>query len=1023
MIRQILLWVFIFSTCSTGLRAQKTAYYVDPDQIYKQGIELYDKKQYASAQRMFLEFYQKSSSTLLKSDAYFYAAACGIELVNRDSEWMMKRFVEMYPASTKVNLAWFFLGKSNYRKKKYPETIEYFNLVDQYGLDKEQLQEMRFKRGYSYLMTTNNEKAKSDFAEIKDIDNKYAAPANYYYSHIAYEEKAYESALSGFNRLVNDETFGGAVPYYITQIYFIQGKYDKVTQEAPRLLKDTAHVKKAPEINRMIGESYFKLNKYEEALPWLKKSAIPNAQGNYAIGYCYYKTNDWANAAKSFELATETNDTIAQNAWYHLADCQIKLGDKLKAKNAFYSAFQIGHDKTIAEDALFSFAKLSYELDFNPYNDAVKSFSRYLREFPTSKRTDQVYGYLINVYSTTRNYDQAIKSIESLSSIDILLKPTYQKLVYFNGVEFFNNNDLTSAETQFRKSIRLNADPRINALNQYWLAEISYLRRDYSTAIDAWKKFQLMEGAVQLQEYDLSNYALGYAYFQRKENDDYTNANLSFRKFLLSKNNYDESKLVDATIRAADCYFMNRDFVQASEYYRDAISRKKLDVDYALYQKALCDGLQKKFDEKIAELIKLEGTYPQSNYASSAVNEIAETYFSNLLDLDNSIIYYEKILNNYKSSSYVNRAYSQLGNIYYAKKNDDKALEYYDKYVSTNLHSDEAQDILENIKKIYESKGDVSGMKTYFEKIGKPLSENELEKKLYLVASDAMYNQKNLEMAQPKWEDYITQFPSGRYLTEARFQVAECYYQKGQFDKCIPHYTYVASLDRTVYHEVALAKASYLYYKEHKFSEALPLFQKLESLAEVPSNQSAARLGVMRCAFYQNQFEVALEACKKVLSSEKLSPQQMTETKYIYAKSLYETNRLDDAMNEFKNMVKTSNNVSGAEAWFLIAKIQFSKQDYKEVEKSIKKLIGYEYTNDEWNTKGMLLLADTYVAKGESNDAEIILNTIIEGEAEEPYLTEAKKKLEELKKPKQAHPVVPEEGTEEPMELVFPDKK
>lgn len=44
-----------------------------------------------------------------------------------------------------------------------------------------------------------------------------------------------------------------------------------------------------------------------------------------------------------------------------------------------------------------------------------------------------------------------------------------------------------------------------------------------------------MEGAIQLPEFNLSNYALGYAYFQRKEKDDYVNSNISFRKFLLYK--------------------------------------------------------------------------------------------------------------------------------------------------------------------------------------------------------------------------------------------------------------------------------------------------------------------------------------------------------------------------------------------------------------------------------------------------------------------------------------------------------
>lgn len=65
--------------------------------------------------------------------------------------------------------------------------------------------------------------------------------------------------------------------------------------------------------------------------------------------------------------------------------------------------------------------------------------------------------------------------------------------------------------------------------------------------------------------------------------------------------------------------------------------------------------------------------------------------------------------------------------------------------------------------------------------------------------------------------------------------------------------------------------------------------------------------------------------------------------------------------------------------------------------KTITKLIGYEYSNDDWNNKGMLLLADTYLAKEEDADAQVILETIIGGDVKQEYLEEAQKKLEILK--------------------------
>lgn len=990
-----LLKSFYFSLiifCNTAVVAQRTAIYADPDELYKKGVELFDKKQFVSAQKSFQDYAAHTRASLLKADAVYYSAACGIELFNKDSEWQMREFIRLYPASTRINSAYNYLASSNFRKKKYQETIQYYEKVDVYKLTKDELAELYFKRGYSYLQLTNDSKAKADFFEIKDVDNRYAFPANYYYSHLDYKERNYESALKGFTRLIGNETFGKLVPFYITQIYFIQGNFNKVVQEAPKLLQDSGTVLKSAEINRMIGESFFNLKDYAKALKYLQGSNL-NAQGNYAIGYCYYKLADYYQARTYFEKAQGANDTLTQNAAYHLADCYIRINDKLHAKNAFYTAYQINVDQRIREDALFSFAKLSYELDFNPYNEAVKGFTKFLKEYPQSNRREECYKFLVTVYSTTKNYEQAIKSIESLDKIDPILKATYQKLIYFKGVEYFNNDDYDGAEKQFRKSLQQNADMHLNALNQYWLAEINYQRKDFSTAIDGFKRFQTTQGASMLKEYDLSNYALGYAYFQRKEKDDYTNANLSFRKFLLSREQYEQDKIVDATIRTADCYFMNRDFMQAGDYYKKAIGFNKMDVDYALYQKALSDGLNKNYADKIAGLRKIETQYPKSNYLSAALNQLADTYFNNLHEEENAIMYYERILKNYPNSSFVNNCYAQLGNIYYNRRQDDKAFEYFDKFVQNDRQSDAAKEVLKTIKKIFEAKGDVEKMTAYFNAVGNPLSENEIEKASYTAAYDAFYNRKSCEEALPKWESYISKFPNGKYITEANFNMAECAYAKSDFLKAMQGYSFVIGRQRSTYSETALTKASYLLFKDKKYEEALPLFRQLEDIAETPANKSTARIGTMRCAFYQNNFALALEQSIKVLNLEKLSPQQTSEAKYIKARGLFETNRFDDAMTEFKAMTKTAKNLTGAEAYYYIAKIYFSKQDYKEVEKTINKLVSYEYSNDDWNNKGMLLLADAYIAKGDKSDARVILETIIDSKPKAEFLDQAKQKL------------------------------
>jgi TolA-binding protein len=1012
-IKHILVLVILF--LQTSNYAQKSAIYLDADATYKKAIDLFDRQQYVAAQKHFLDYLSlpPNANTLLGINAEYYIAASAIELFHKDGEWRMKQFIEKHPESTRLNSAYYYLGKNNFRKKKYDECIDYFEKIDTYKLDKDQLSELRFKRGYSYLEGNNLVKAKADLYEIKDIDNKYAFPANYYYSHIAYKEKNYETAMSGFKRLVNDETFGTVVPYYITQISFIQGKYEQVVKDAPALLNDSNQVQKAGEINRMIGESYFNLKDYKNALTYLQKTDLAggmNPQGNYALGYCYYKSLDYSNAIKNFEKVTESKDSLAQNAWYHIADCHVKLEDKARARNAFYSAYTIGKDKKVTEDALFSFAKLSYELDFSPFNEAVKAFSLYLKEYPNSPRKEDAYKYLINVYSTTKNYEQAIKSIEALPSIDPVLKYTYQKLIYFRGVEFFNNSDNDNAEKQFKRSLAQNSDPKLNALCQFWLGEISYQRKDYSTAIELWKKFQTTDGALSLQEYDLSNYNLGYAYFQRKDKDDFTNANVSFRKFLLTKNKYDDTKKADANVRAADCYFMNKDYAQANEFYETAIAINKVDVDYAYYQKGLCSGLLKNYKEKVSDLKYIETKYPNSNYLSAALNELADTYYRDMNDAENGAVYYNKILKNYPNSSFANNSLAGLGLIYYNKKQDDKAFEYFDQIVKKDPRSEESKEVLPYIKKIFEAKGDVEGLRTYFESTGNPLSTNQLENATYDAAKDAFYNQKNCDLALPKWELYIKNYPEGKYIAEAQFNMAECAYSKGLYEKALIGYKYTISKPRSLNSEVAHVKASYMLYKDKKYAEALPLFQTLQTIAEIPANKSGGKFGAMRCAFYLKEYETALSECQKVMSTEKLTPQETSEARYIKAKSMYETKRYDDALIEFKTIIKTARNVTGAEAYYHVGKIQFAKQEYKEVERTINKMIGYEYSNDDWNAKGMLLLADAYIAKGADADAEVILQTIIDNKAKKEYFDEATEKLAVLKTKQQTRSIAPNGG-------------
>ena len=96
--------------------------------------------------------------------------------------------------------------------------------------------------GYSNFKEKNFEDARNAFHEVKDGESQYANPGKCtIYSHIAYQNKNYQTALVGFLKLEDDEKFGKVVPYYIAQIYYLQGKYEEVTEYASKLEEKRKH--------------------------------------------------------------------------------------------------------------------------------------------------------------------------------------------------------------------------------------------------------------------------------------------------------------------------------------------------------------------------------------------------------------------------------------------------------------------------------------------------------------------------------------------------------------------------------------------------------------------------------------------------------------------------------------------------------------------------------------------------------------------------------------------------------------
>ena len=966
---------------SYGVHAQQTFEYRNPENSMKRAAELFDKKLYTAAQEAFASVIAQTDgvSDASRTDAAFYYALCAARLNQRASEFQLQKFIQANPVSVHKVDAKFELALLYFRQKKYKQVVKSFEDLDAFYLSEAQKDEMYYKQGYSYFSINEDDKAAASFFHLIDKVSPYSVGACYYYAHLSYQKKSYETALQNFIKIKDTPEYSSSVPYYISQIYYIQEKFDLLITYATPLL-DQANPVHSLEISRMIGEAYFRQMKYAEAIPFLQtyldNSNKVTREEYYQLGFANYKTGRYAAAIPLMDKTVTLDDAMTQNAYYLLADCFLRAGKKQNARNAFRLSSQMVYDQEIQENALFSFAKLSYELSIQ--SDAVDAFQKYKKLFPQSNRIDLVNQYLAGIFLTTRNYKDALAAMENIQKKSEQMKTAYQRTAYFRGLEFFSDVKYSEAIVLFEKAMIYPKDPLLSAQANYWEAESYYNMKNYAEAIKSYKDFLFSPQAINLSLFNTANYNTGYCYFKL---EDYTNAAVAFRKYIKSNEGKGEqldlAKNNDALLRLADCYFITHDYSQAAEYYDQGLAQKAMASDYALFQRGMIAGIQNKQREKIEFLQQLVDRYIKSPYFDDALYELAHSSFI-IGDNDKALSLFQKVVTDYPKSSYVPKCLDGSGLIYFNNKQDMEAMTAYKQVVKDYPGTAEARTALQGIKNIYVSEGNAAEYLTYAATV--PFADNtrSVQDSVTYEAAEVVYMKGDANASLKAMGDYLDTFSDGSFLLNATFYKAECQYRLKQTEWALKGYEVVIAAPRSTFTETSLLRAAALYFKVPDYAKALTSFIALQSSSELRSNIVEAEIGKMRCYYQLKDFENAFQSAEKVDTLEKVTPELHSESRLIVGKSALLKAEPDTALAlKVLSEISKENSERGAEAKYLLAQIHYKQTQYAESQKSVFELVNQVPSYDDWIARGFILLADTYLAQNDIFQAKATLQSVI----------------------------------------------
>ena len=996
-----IIFISLLSLIFIQAKAQKTAANEDKIKLYNTALELYDKQLYNAAISNFMDYLPYATDNINTSDVEFYIASCKLKLLHNNALANMLDFIARYPQSRKINAANLELGDYYFKLGKFKSALSYYKTVQESNLSGEDKERYAYRLGYCYIKSNKTKEAKEILYPLTNTDNPYRTEATYYYGYACYMDKDYTKALAAFKQ-VQDQNIG-AVKLYIAEIYYLQNEYQKAIDFAGS--KDFAELNTNRDM--LLGKCHYRLGNYEKAQTYFESSRykineLTNAEA-YEIGYTYFSNKNCIKSSELFERIANSGDAMAQSASYHLGDCFLKIGKKQNAFNAFYEAQRTEFDKSIQEEAMFAYAKLAQELEFN--NKAIAAYQRFNETFPKSKYKNEGSKNLATLLYTSNDYKAAIAVLEDMNISDESTKDLYQKILFLRSEELYLQKDISSAEGMFKRCIALNSSSEISGESNYWLGEIEYNRFKYDNARSFYQKFMDIAETKKTKYYPEALYGIAYTYYKQQKFAEAANYFLSYKQSV--GYTLPESMFHDATLRLGDCYFAISNYNAALDAYTYIISNRKPGADYALFQRGMSYGLQGKQTSKIVVLKKITSSYPNSLFIPEAVFQTAEVYLS----LENDVEAernYNYLIGDYPNSPLVKECHVRLASIYYARNDYGKAMETYKYIARTYPGTPEASKAIKNAEVVAKKQSNIKEYLDWVKTLPNVNISTSKEDSLYYDAAYRKFTSNKYKEATADFKEYLNNFGNGFFTLQAHYYSGLSYLNLKDTSNTLEHLEFVANYQNSEYKEDAILQVCNIYSKRQDCEKGLPFYEQLEKYSSNTLSSRKALYGQLICHNKTKSYEKAKIKAEQILKYDQITNSEKGEANNAIGRYYLNDSMYKVASAYFAKTLKSQQDVYAAEAKYYEAYIRYSQDSLDKCKKSIMEFNNQFNNYDFWLGKTFILLSDYYLKKGDEFQAKATLNSVMEQFDNPEIVATAKEKLAALEA--RNKPLAPVEG-------------
>lgn len=991
----------LLSAITTFSFAQKTYFYTDPLEKFDEAKEYYQKAQYNLAYPIFKELQQSLKETdklnrpVVAQEIDYYTIASALMQNEERAEQEALDYIKLTKNNARVEMMSFQLAEFYFRQQRFSDAVGLYEKANISNLNNREIADMKFHQGYSYFTMQQFAQAKPLLDAIRQMkDDPNYIDANYYYGFIAFRDRNYNQALESFKIVENEPNYESIVPYYIAQIYYVQGKKDEALKYAEDKIKQGKSQYYDLELKQLLGHAYFEKKDYAKAAIYLgdyvNRSKKVRREDLYETSYAYYQNGDFTKAIEGFKQLSGKEDSLSQHAMYLLGDSYLKTGQKANARNAFLFASSNSSNPTQKEIARFNYAKLSYELGYQ--DEALKGLRTFLNDYPNSQYHDETIELLVGALANTNNYKDALTLLEGIQSPSQNVKRLLPRILYGRATELINDGQLQDADALLNRVLKDPNNASVLPLAEFWKGELAYRNNNVDDAIKYYQAY-LNAGAPASGEANLKNvrYNLGYTYY-RKEN--YPVAKTFFEPLATNVSLSSDALTQDAYVRTADVYFMNKNYSQAKSMYDNVIRMSWPAEDYATFQKAMIAGINNS-TEKINLLKTMIRKFSQSNLVVDANMEIANTYLADERFRD-AIPYLNNVINANGNNSLKPQALLKSGIAYYNMNNNDNAVAQFKQLLEKYPNASEADDALDNLKTIYVAQGRSSDYVDVARQAGKPVSVD-TEDSLAYESAQLQYDNGNTDAALNAYNNYLQRFSNGAHSIDANYYRAEMYNARKDWNNALSSYSIVAERAPNKFAERSILQAARIHFFELKnYSESERYYAQLKQITASQENKMEAMRGLLRSQYQLQKWSDAVDNAKDLIAQKSVSADDKALANMAIAKSAQIGGQYDVAISSFKQVVAVNKAALAAEARYEIANTLFMTGHLADAEKSAFEVINKSGSYDWWVTKAYILLGDIYFKQKDYFNAKATFQSVVDNSLNAELKSEAQTKLSKV---------------------------